>query len=78
MAVAATGTPTVVVVMSGRAHVLTGVVDAASALVAAWPLGQQGGNALADVLTGRAEPGGRLPLSLPRATGQVPIYHSQR
>ena len=78
VAVAATGTPTVVVVMSGRAHVLTGVVDAASALVAAWPLGQQGGNALADVLTGRAEPGGRLPLSLPRATGQVPIYHSQR
>jgi beta-glucosidase len=78
VAVAATGTPTVVVVMSGRAHVLTGVADAASALVAAWPLGEQGGNALADVLTGRAEPGGRLPLSLPRATGQVPIYHSQR
>ena len=78
VAVAATGTPTVVVVMSGRAHVLTGVVDAASALVAAWPLGEQGGNALADVLTGRAEPGGRLPLSLPRATGQIPIYHSQR
>jgi beta-glucosidase len=78
VAVAATGTPTVVVVMSGRAHVLTGVVDAASALVAAWPLGEQGGNALADVLTGRAEPGGRLPLTLPRATGQVPIYHSQR
>ena len=78
VAVAATGTPTVVVVMSGRAHVLTGVVDVASALVAAWPLGEQGGNALADVLTGRAEPGGRLPLSLPRATGQIPIYHSQR
>jgi beta-glucosidase len=78
VAVAATGTPTVVVVMSGRAHVLTGVVDAASALLAACPLGEQGGNALADVLTGRAEPGGRLPLSLPRATGQVPIYHSQR
>jgi beta-glucosidase len=77
-AVAATGTPTVVVVMSGRAHVLTGVVDSASALINAWPLGEQGGNALADVLTGRAEPGGRLPLSLPRATGQVPIYHSQR
>jgi beta-glucosidase len=78
VAVAATGTPTVVVVMSGRAHVLTGVVDAASALVAAWPLGEQGGNALADVLTGRVEPGGRLPLSLPRAPGQIPIYHSQR
>jgi beta-glucosidase len=77
-AVAATGTPTVVVVMSGRAHVLTGVAEAASALLVAWPLGEQGGNALADVLTGRAEPGGRLPLSLPRATGQIPIHHSQR
>ena len=77
-AVAATGTPTVVVVMSGRAHVLTEVARSASALLVAWPLGEQGGRALADVLTGAAEPGGRLPLTLPRAVGQVPIYHSQR
>jgi beta-glucosidase len=77
-AVAATGTPTVVVVMSGRAHVLTDVVDKASALLVAWPLGEQGGNALARVLTGQEGPNGRLPVSLPRATGQVPVYHSQR
>jgi beta-glucosidase len=77
-AVARTGTPTVVVVMSGRAHVLTGVAANAAALVVAWPLGQQGGNALADVLLGRVEPSGRLPLTLPRATGQVPLYHSHR
>jgi beta-glucosidase len=77
-AVAGTGTPTVVVVVSGRAHQLTEVAEQASALLVAWPLGEQGGHALAHVLTGRAEPGGRLPVSLPRATGQVPIYHSQR
>ena len=76
--VAATGTPTVVVVMSGRAHVLTEVAGLAQALLVAWPLGEQGGNALADVLLGRSEPGGRLAVTLPRATGQVPLYSSHR
>jgi beta-glucosidase len=77
-AVAATGTPTVLVVMSGRAHVLTEVASRVQALLVAWPLGEQGGNALADVLLGRAEPTGRLPVTLPRATGQVPLYSSHR
>ena len=77
-AVSKTGTPTVVVVMSGRAHALSQVANEASALLVAWPLGEQGGNALADVLTGGAEPGGRLAVTLPRATGQVPLYHSHR
>lgn len=77
-AVSQTGTPTVVVVMSGRAHVLSEIADAASALLVAAPLGQQGGRALADVLSGEAEAGGRLAVTLPRATGQVPLYHSHR
>jgi len=77
-AVAGTGTPTVVVVMSGRAHVLTGVAPWVSALLVAWPLGEQGGNGLADVLVGKADPCGRLAVTLPRATGQVPLYHSHR
>ncbi|HTW06066.1 MAG TPA: glycoside hydrolase family 3 N-terminal domain-containing protein [Acidimicrobiales bacterium] len=77
-AISRTGTPTVVVVMSGRAHVLTDVAANASALLVAWPLGEQGGNALADVLLGHAEPCGRLAVTLPRATGQVPLYHSHR
>jgi beta-glucosidase len=78
LAVAATGTPTALVVMSGRAHVLSGVVDHVGALLVAWPLGEQGGSALADVLLGRAEPTGRLAVTLPRATGQVPLYSSHR
>ena len=77
-AVAATGTPTVLVVMSGRAHVLSEVAGKVQALLVAWPLGEQGGNALADVLLGRAEPTGRLAVTLPRATGQVPLYSSHR
>ena len=76
--VAATGTPTVVVVMSGRVHTLAGVAQKASALLVSWPLGQEGGNALADVLTGRCPPAGKLAVSLPRAVGQVPLYYSHR
>jgi beta-glucosidase len=77
-AICATGTPTVVVVMSGRAHALTGIAEQASALLQVWPPGEQGGNAIADVLLGRANPAGRLPVSLPRGVGQVPTYHSHR
>jgi beta-glucosidase len=77
-AVAATGTPTVLFVMSGRAHVLSEVANLVQALLVGWPLGEQGGNALADVLLGRAEPTGRLAVTLPRSTGQVPIYSSHR
>src|SRR5579875_1798741 len=77
-AVARTGVPVVVVVMSGRAHVLAGPAALARALLVCWPLGVQGGHGLADVLFGRCEPAGRLPVSLLRATGQVPLYHSHR
>ena len=77
-AVAGTGTPTVLVVMSGRAHVLSDVTDRVQALLVAAPLGEQGGNALADVLLGKSEPTGRLAITLPRSTGQVPLYSSHR
>lgn len=75
-ALAATGKPLVVVVFSGRPLVLTEVAGQASALVQAWHPGLQGGPALAAVLTGDLAPTGRLPMSFPRATGQVPVFYN--
>ncbi len=77
-AVHATGTPTVVVVISGRIHTLGDVEPHSNALVWATPLGEEGGAALADVLFGRVEPTGRLPISIPRSVGQIPVHHDHR
>jgi beta-glucosidase-like glycosyl hydrolase len=77
-AVCATGTPVVVVVMSGRVHVLGDIAGQAAALIQAWPPGEQGGSALADILFGHVSPAGRLPVSLPRSAGQIPRYHGHR
>ncbi len=77
-AVLATGTPTVVILVSGRVHTIAAIADAASAVLQAWLPGEEGGNAIADVLLGHAEPGGRLPVSMPRHVGQVPIHHDYR
>ena len=74
--VVATGTPTVVVLLNGRVLSLAGVT--APALVEAWLPGEEGGQAIADVLFGAANPSGRLPVSLPRDVGQIPIYHSRK
>jgi len=77
-AVLATGAPTVVVVLGGRAFALTDIAARANALVVAWLPGEEGGSAIADVLLGRADPGGRLPVTLPRTVGQVPIHYRHR
>ncbi len=73
-----TGTPLVVVVLSGRVHTLARVATQANALLQLFPPGEEGGNGLADVLTGGVNSGGRLPVTLPRAVGQVPIFAGQR
>lgn len=77
-ALAATGTPLVVVVLSGRVHTLASVAAQANALLLLFPPGEEGGNGLADILTGKVNPGGRLPVTLPRSVGQVPIFAGQR
>lgn len=76
--VAATGVPTVVVVLSGRAHTLGPVLDHAAALVHAWCPGEEGGAGLADVLTGAVDASGRLPVTLVEHVGQIPLHHDQR
>jgi beta-glucosidase len=77
-AVAATGTPLVVVMLSGRVHTLTSIANRVNALLYLFPPGEEGGNGLADVLTGRVNPSGRLPISLPRSVGQIPVYAGHR
>lgn len=74
-AVVATGTPTVVVLIQGRPHV---VPDTAAALLTAWYPGPWGGEAIADVLLGLAEPVGRLPVSLPRSAAQLPVHYNRK
>jgi beta-glucosidase len=76
-AIARTGKPYVVVLMNGRPLTLGWVADNAPALVEAWYPGTEGGNAVADVLFGRADPGGKLPMSFPRNVGQIPISYNE-
>ena len=77
-AVAATDTPTVVVVVSGRVHTLEAEAGAADALVWSIPPGEEGGHGIADVLTGAVNPGGRLPVSMPKHVGRLPLHHDTR
>ncbi|MBW8819642.1 MAG: glycoside hydrolase family 3 C-terminal domain-containing protein, partial [Streptomyces sp.] len=74
-AVVATGTPTAVVLVQGRPHVLP---DTAPALLTAWYPGPWGGEAIAEVLLGLAEPAGRLPVSVPRSAAQLPVYYNHK
>jgi beta-glucosidase len=73
-AIADTGTPLVVVVLSGRVHTLASIATRADALLQMFPAGEEGGNGLADVLTGKVNPSARLPVSMPRSVGQVPNH----
>ncbi|MEV0405731.1 beta-glucosidase BglX [Actinoallomurus sp. NPDC050550] len=74
-AIKATGKPFVVVLFNGRPLTLSKVAAAAPAILEAWFPGVQAGNAVADVLFGKVDPGGKLPVSFPRSLGQVPIYY---
>jgi beta-glucosidase len=76
-AIAATGKPYVVVLMNGRPLTLGWVADNAPGLLEAWYPGTEGGNAVADVLFGKANPGGKLPMSFPRNVGQIPISYDE-
>ena len=74
-AVVATGTPTAVVLVQGRPHL---VPDTAGALLTAWYPGPWGGEAVAEVLLGLAHPAGRLPVSVPRSVAQLPVYYNHK
>lgn len=74
-ALAATGKPLVVVVMGGRPLAIPEVAEKADAVLQTWLLGIEGGPAIVETLFGEANPGGKLPASFPRTTGQVPVNY---
>ena len=75
-AIRATGKPTVVVLVNGRPLTIGWIVDNVPAILESWMGGSQSGNAIADVLFGDVNPGGKLPVTFPRTVGQVPIYYN--
>ncbi len=75
-AVAATGTPTVVVLVTGRPLVVAAWIDDVAAAVVVWHGGTEAPAAIVDLLLGDAEPSGRLPMSFPRSVGQIPIPYA--
>ncbi|HEX3741731.1 MAG TPA: beta-glucosidase BglX [Terriglobales bacterium] len=77
-AVLATKKPIVMVLESGRPLNITWAPEQVPAIVQAWFLGVQAGNAIADVLFGDASPSGHLPLSWPRSVGQIPVYYNHK
>ncbi len=77
-AVAATGTPTVVVLINGRPLSVRWIAEHVPAIVEAWLPGERGGDAIADVLFGDCNPSGRLPVTVPRHSGQLPMYYNYK
>lgn len=77
-ALKATGKPIAVVLINGRPPSIVKIATEANAIIEGWYLGEQGGNALADVLFGDINPGGKLPVTFPRNVGQLPFYYNHK
>jgi beta-glucosidase len=75
-AIKATGKPFAVVLFNGRPLDLTSVANSSPAILEAWFGGIEAGDAVADAVFGKVNPGGKLPVSFPRSVGQVPIYYN--
>lgn len=77
-AVLATGKPTVVILNNGRPLSITKIAQTAPAIIEAWYLGQETGRAVARVLFGDVNPGGKLPVSFARSVGHLPVYYNHK
>jgi len=77
-AVLATGKPTVVILIGGRPLAITKLAQTAPAILQGWYLGQETGHAVARVLFGDVNPGGKLPVSVPRSVGHLPVYYNYK
>jgi len=77
-AVHGTGTPTIVVLISGRPLTIRWTAEHVTAIIEAWMCGERGAEAIADVLFGDYNPCGRLPITFPRHVGQMPFYYNYK
>lgn len=77
-AIKATGKKIILVLMTGRPLALENVIDKADAILCAWHPGSMGGPAIVDLLFGIESPSGKLPITFPRVTGQIPIYYAHK
>ncbi|BAP32214.1 glycosyl hydrolase family 3 N terminal domain-containing protein [Chryseobacterium sp. StRB126] len=73
-----TGKPIAMILFTGRPLALTNVKDTPDAILNAWFPGSEAGNAMADVLFGKVNPSGKLPMTFPRSLGQIPIYYNAK
>ena len=76
-AVVALGKPVVLVLLNGRPLAISWAAEHVPAILEAWEPGSVGGHAVADILFGDANPGGKLPATFPRKTGQAPLYYAR-
>jgi beta-glucosidase len=74
----ATGKPVVVILINGRPLSIPWVESHVAAVIEAWEPGQAGGQAIAEILFGKINPSGKLPISFPRSVGQIPVYYNHK
>jgi len=73
-----TATPVIVVLISGSVVTMGKWIDHVQAVIEAWYPGEEGGNAIADIIFGNCNPGGRLPITFAKTTGQLPLYYNYK
>lgn len=76
--IAATGKPIVAILIQGRPHAISNIVDQCEAILCGWYPGEEGGQALAEIIFGEVNPSGKLAVSLPRSSAQLPVYYNQK
>jgi beta-glucosidase len=72
------GKPVVLVMINGRPAAIPDLVEKTNAILQAWVPGEEGGRAIASVLVGEVNPGGKLPISIPRSVGQIPVFYNHK
>ena len=77
-AISKTGTPIIAVLIQGRPHTLTNIMDDCEAILCGWYPGEEGGQAVAEIIFGDINPSGKLSVSLPRSSAQLPVYYNRK